>query len=123
MVIRVIWLVIGIEIAPTSASQRTHLPSPAVVSPSPYALHLNTESIWRWGGVRQGDPAVVDPELELLSVAYRWAHLRADYRVGKVDLIVVACPQPGGSAFLAAGPVLSYYEFKHPMDDRLADEK
>lgn len=43
--------------------------------------------------------------------------------VGKVDLIVVACPQPDGSAFLAAGPVLSYYEFKHPMEDRLTDEK
>jgi len=42
---------------------------------------------------------------------------------GKVDLIVVACPQPNGSAFLAAGPVLSYYEFKHPMEDRLTDEK
>jgi len=43
--------------------------------------------------------------------------------VGMVDLIVVACPQPDGSAFLAAGPVLSYYEFKHPMADRLTDEK
>jgi hypothetical protein len=43
--------------------------------------------------------------------------------VGKVDMIVVACPQPDGSAFLAAGPVLSYYEFKHPMADRLTDEK
>jgi hypothetical protein len=42
---------------------------------------------------------------------------------GKIDLIVVACPQPDGSAFLAAGPVLSYYEFKHPMEDRLTDEK
>jgi len=43
--------------------------------------------------------------------------------VGKVDLIVVACPQSDGSAFLATGPVLSYYEFKHPMADRLTDEK
>ena len=43
--------------------------------------------------------------------------------VGKVDLIVVACPRPDGSAYLAAGPVLSYYEFKHPMEDRLTDEK
>ncbi|MFC1635076.1 DUF3160 domain-containing protein [Planctomycetota bacterium] len=43
--------------------------------------------------------------------------------VGKVDLIVVACPLPDGSAFLAVGPVLSYYEFKHPMADRLTDEK
>lgn len=42
--------------------------------------------------------------------------------VGKVDLIVVACPNTDGSVFLTAGPVLSYYEFKHPMNDRLTDE-
>jgi hypothetical protein len=42
--------------------------------------------------------------------------------VGYVNLIIVACPAPDGSIFLAAGPVLSYYEFKHPMDDRLTDE-
>ena len=42
--------------------------------------------------------------------------------VGNVDLIVVAFPGPDGSIFLAAGPVLSYYEFKHPMSDRLTDE-
>ena len=42
--------------------------------------------------------------------------------VGKVDLILVACPNTDGSAFLAVGPVLSYYEFKHPMNDRLTDE-
>ena len=42
--------------------------------------------------------------------------------VGYVDLIIVACPTPDGSIFLAAGPVMSYYEFKHPMSDRLTDE-
>ena len=42
--------------------------------------------------------------------------------VGKVDFIVVACPASDGSVFLAAGPVLSHYEFKHPMSDRLTDE-
>jgi len=42
--------------------------------------------------------------------------------VGNVDLIVVACPGPEDTVFLAAGPVLSYYEFKHPMNDRLTDE-
>jgi hypothetical protein len=42
--------------------------------------------------------------------------------VGKVDLMVVACPAADGSVFLAVGPVLSYYEFKHPMADRLTDE-
>jgi hypothetical protein len=41
---------------------------------------------------------------------------------GKVDLIIVACPMPDGKAFLAVGPVLSYYEFKQPMNDRLTDE-
>jgi len=42
--------------------------------------------------------------------------------VGCVDLIIVACPLPDGSIFMAAGPVLSYYEFKHPISDRLTDE-
>jgi len=42
--------------------------------------------------------------------------------VGKVDLIVVACPMSEGKAFLAVGPVLSYYEFKQPMIDRVTDE-
>lgn len=42
--------------------------------------------------------------------------------VGKVDFMIVACPTSDGSVFLAAGPVLSYYEFKHPMSDRLTDE-
>jgi len=42
--------------------------------------------------------------------------------VGNVDLIIVACPSTDGSIFLASGPVLSYYEFKHPMSDRLIDE-
>lgn len=42
--------------------------------------------------------------------------------VGYVDLIIVACPIPDGSIVLSAGPVFSYYEFKHPMSDRLTDE-
>jgi hypothetical protein len=39
-----------------------------------------------------------------------------------VDMIIVACPAPDGSIFLAAEPVLSYFELKHPMNDRLTDE-
>ncbi len=42
--------------------------------------------------------------------------------VGNVDLIFMACPTTAGDIFLAIGPVLSYYEFKHPMSDRLTDE-
>jgi Tol biopolymer transport system component len=42
--------------------------------------------------------------------------------VGEVDLIVAACPMREDYIFLTVGPVLSYYEFKHPMSDRLTDE-
>lgn len=42
--------------------------------------------------------------------------------VGYVDLIVVAYKLPDGRILTGAGPVFSYYEFKHPMNDRLTDE-
>ncbi len=40
---------------------------------------------------------------------------------GTLDLCVVAVPCPDGTFFLAAGPVYSTYEFKHPAADRLTD--
>lgn len=43
--------------------------------------------------------------------------------VGKVDVIVVACPLGADQAFLAAGPVFSYYEFKQDMRERLTNEE
>ena len=43
--------------------------------------------------------------------------------VGFVNLIVVAYEVPDGRILIGAGPVMSYYEFKHPMSDRLTDEK
>jgi hypothetical protein len=42
---------------------------------------------------------------------------------GYVDMVIVAYKLPDGRIFLAAGPVMSYYEFKQPMSDRLTDEK
>ncbi len=42
--------------------------------------------------------------------------------VGYLKLMVVAYQRPGGSLVLGAGPVMSYYEFKWPMNDRLTDE-
>ncbi len=41
---------------------------------------------------------------------------------GYLRLLVVAYKLPEGNIVLGAGPVLSYYEFKHPMADRLTDE-
>ena len=43
--------------------------------------------------------------------------------VGYVDLIVVAYKVPDGRILIGAGPVMSYYEFKQPMEERLTDEK
>lgn len=43
--------------------------------------------------------------------------------IGHVDLIIVAYKVPDGRILIGAGPVMSYYEFKHPMADRLTDEK
>jgi hypothetical protein len=42
---------------------------------------------------------------------------------GYVDMVIVAYKVPDGRVFLAAGPIMSYYEFKQPMSDRLTDEK
>ncbi len=43
--------------------------------------------------------------------------------VGYVKLIVVAYRLPDGRILVGAGPVMTHYEFKHPMSDRLTDEK
>ncbi len=43
--------------------------------------------------------------------------------VGYVDIVVVAYKVPDGRILVGAGPVMTYYEFKHPMSDRLTDEK
>ncbi|NMG83464.1 MAG: DUF3160 domain-containing protein [Methanosarcinales archaeon] len=42
--------------------------------------------------------------------------------VGYVDMIVVAYKLPDERILVGAGPVMSYYEFKQPMDERLTDE-
>jgi len=41
---------------------------------------------------------------------------------GYVDLMIVAYALPEGQIVLGAGPVFSYYEFKHLMGERLTDE-
>jgi hypothetical protein len=43
--------------------------------------------------------------------------------VGYVDLILVTYELPDGRILTGAGPTFSYYEFKHPMAERLTDEK
>jgi hypothetical protein len=43
--------------------------------------------------------------------------------VGYVDLMLVAYNVPDGRIIIGAGPTLSYYEFKQPIDNRLTDEQ
>jgi len=43
--------------------------------------------------------------------------------VGYVKLMVVAYKVPDGRILIGAGPVMTYFEFKQPMKDRLTDEK
>jgi hypothetical protein len=42
---------------------------------------------------------------------------------GRLRNLVVVYPMPDGGFVMGIGPALSYYEFKHPMKDRLTDEK
>lgn len=42
--------------------------------------------------------------------------------VGNLDWVLVLKKAPGGAITAAIGPVFTYYEFPHPMDDRLTDE-
>jgi len=43
--------------------------------------------------------------------------------VGYVDIILVAYKVPDGRIIIGAGPTLSYYEFKQPINNRLTDEQ
>jgi hypothetical protein len=43
--------------------------------------------------------------------------------VGNVDSILITYKQPDGQIVVGAGSVMSYYEFKHPMSDRLTDDE
>jgi hypothetical protein len=43
---------------------------------------------------------------------------------GMVEVVFVIARAPGrGDLVVAGGPVLTYYEFRWPRDDRLTDEK
>ncbi len=42
---------------------------------------------------------------------------------GEIELIVIAYKMPDGRIIIGAGPIIPYYEFKQPMQERLSDEK
>ncbi len=42
--------------------------------------------------------------------------------VGNLDWVLVLHKDPGGAVTASLGPIFTYYEFPHPMSDRLTDE-
>ncbi|MBN2442451.1 MAG: DUF3160 domain-containing protein, partial [Spirochaetales bacterium] len=72
--------------------------------------------------IEEGDEDAIKTSLVADVHTYSYENQVVEEAVGNVDLLIVACPSWDGSVFLAAGCVLSYYEFKHPMADRLTDE-
>ena len=71
----------------------------------------------------------LDPSRSMMTTLVADVHTDQNTRqvleegTGHVELILVAYLQPDGRIVVGAGPVLSYYEFKHPMSDRLTDER
>ncbi len=86
------------------------------------------EFIKNFGGQLEGVIADVDEKARKTTVV---ADVHTDGNtgavleegVGYVDMLVVAYKLPDGRVLVGAGPVMSYYEFKQPMSDRLTDER
>jgi hypothetical protein len=107
-----------------------------VVAPNPakiLALQLELDT-----AIRAGDRKRQDELREMIALETNGAmktslvadvHTDQNTRMvleegtGYVDLGFFVYKQPDGRLVLGAGPVLSYHEFKHPMGDRLTDEK
>jgi hypothetical protein len=86
------------------------------------------EFIKTFGGQLEGIIADVDEKARKTTIA---ADVHTDGNtesvleegVGYVDMLVVAYRLPDGRIIVGAGPVMSHYEFKQPMEARLTDEK
>jgi hypothetical protein len=51
------------------------------------------------------------------------ANMCLEEGTGYIRTVIVICKLPNGGLQAFAGPAFSYYEFKHPVSDRLTDEK
>jgi len=86
------------------------------------------EFIKNFGGQLEGVIADVDEKARKTTVVadvHTDANTEAvlEEGVGYVDMVIVAYKLPDGRILIGAGPVMSYYEFKQPMEERLTDEK
>ncbi len=86
------------------------------------------EFIKNFGDQVEGTVADVDDNAEKTTIV---ADVHTDSNsqtvleegVGHVNMIIVAYNLPDGRTVICAGPVMSHYEFKQPMQDRLTDEE
>ncbi len=86
------------------------------------------EFIKNFGGQLEGTIADVEEKARKTTIVadvHTDGNTRAvlEEGVGYVDMLVVAYKLPDGRILLGAGPVMSHYEFKQPMEARLTDEK
>jgi len=63
-------------------------------------------------------------ETTLVADVHTDSHSRCvlEEATGHLHPMIVVYPTPGGGLVAGVGPVLSHYEFKQPMSDRLTDE-
>ena len=81
-----------------------------------------------FGGQLEGVIADVDEKAKKTTIV---ADVHTDQNTGRVleegvgyvRLLIAAYLLPDGRILVGAGPTMSYYEFKHPISDRLTDEK
>jgi hypothetical protein len=74
------------------------------------------------GTITGSDDEGVSPILVADVHTHTYEEKVVEEGVGYIDLIFVATQYSNGAIVLSVGPVFSYYEFKHSMQDRLTDE-
>jgi hypothetical protein len=72
-----------------------------------------------WGELR----SPTDKHMAVIADVHTASPEVLEVGVGPAYEILVHVPRPGGGRQLTRGAVFSYYEFPHPMSDRLTDEK
>jgi len=86
------------------------------------------EFIKNFGGQLEGTIADVEEKAKKTTIVADVhtdgnTEMALEEGVGYVNMLVVAYKLPDGRILLGAGPVMSHYEFKQPMEARLTDEK
>ncbi|KAF0244210.1 MAG: hypothetical protein FD180_2720 [Planctomycetota bacterium] len=92
------------------------------------------ETAWEQAAIQNDTKTANELRAKLDALPYQGTQIIADVHTdqnskevleegtGPLEIAVVCVRQADGTLTLAAGPVLTYFEFRHPMDDRLTDK-